>query len=216
MNKNFGILLVAVAITGSLTACGGNDKKVGETSKIKVLTKQEPEKEQGAKSIEQSKVNTVSVQNTDKNSKAQVQNEKTTAIKKITYNDQLEMEKSISSFGKAIEGKDYESAIKYCAPELSDHIQNKVIKEGIVASGIDLVIKDKLPCRITSTKGYIPPELSPNNKINYNITKETPTTHFNVTFERMDLAGKKYIDEYYVSGVQIDGKWYIEGFSTGL
>ena len=54
-------------------------------------------------------------------------------------------------------------------------------------------------------------------KIDYkSIELPTPATHFIVTFNYVNEDGKKYTSGYYVSGTKLDGKWYINGFGTGL
>jgi len=190
----------------SFTGCGKSTLNKSESSNIKVLDSQSKQTLEASKKLDTPKQPETPVAE-------QVTSAGTSNI--VTYEDQVSMETTIKAFGEAMKKGDFETAFSYCSTDLSTHF-NSIRSGEAEASTLDLIIKNNLSCEIVSVKGYIPPELTKDDKPNYDVTKATPTTHFIVTFNYINGDGKKYTSGYYVSGTKIAGKWYIDGFGTGL
>ncbi len=129
---------------------------------------------------------------------------------KLTYQDRQKIEECIRSYAKAAEKGDYETALKYCTPQMSSYIQKIIKDKSLCTNPTDVVIANKIPCKLVSITGY------DNDKgPNYNLPKDSPTDHFDVIFEYADKDGKTQKCGGYVSAVNIDGEWYMDGFATG-
>jgi len=132
-----------------------------------------------------------------------------TASNDITYEDQKAFEATIKAFFAAFEKGDYDTVASYCAKETA--FSEAARNSDVITCPLNIVVQNNLPVQFESMQGYI---LSDGAGADFNITKDTPTVNFLISYTYTDLNGEKQSDGYYIHGVKENDQWLIDGFAT--
>ena len=126
--------------------------------------------------------------------------------------EQTVIENTVRDFFTALQNTDYDTAVSYCTEDFKTYINGIVDDTGIVTDSFSEAVANGVPLQLVELKSYYDEE----DGMNFEITEDKLAVNFVVKYDVVQPGAAKNTVENYLKVTQgTDGKYLIEGISSG-